>query len=344
MSCDARDELRVACGLQRTSAPPPRALPDPWLTIMLDLVFLRTFLAIYRTGSITKAAKALHLTQPAVSQHLKALEVQVGGKLFRRHARGVVATPTAQELNARIGQHLDALQAVGDYFLAGQREARGILHFGAPVDLLAGRIVPALAGRLDPLALRLIFHPASEPDLTAMLREGELDVIFTTETPPSDVHHEAIFREEHALFVGVRRWQEIAALGVEERAANLVLGPFVSYAHDMPEVRELFLSSLGVELHGAPSVIVPDHRAVAAAVRSSRCVAALPRYVAEPLTHGGELFEVTLGAEHSCDKQVWLAARPGSKASPRWKIVRAALRDAFHGECGADGASPSRVA
>src|SRR5579859_3955794 len=89
-------------------------------TFMLDLVFLRTFLAIHRSGSITKAAKALHLTQPAVSQHLKALEVQIGAKLFRRNPRGVVPTPAAEELSMRIGQHLDALQAVGEEFVHGQ--------------------------------------------------------------------------------------------------------------------------------------------------------------------------------------------------------------------------------
>lgn len=69
---------------------------------MADLAWLRTFVAIHRTGSLTRAAKKLNLTQPAISQQLKALEGQLGWPLFARNARGVVATPAGDELAALV--------------------------------------------------------------------------------------------------------------------------------------------------------------------------------------------------------------------------------------------------
>ena len=54
----------------------------------LDLVHLRSFLAIVRYGGYHRAAEALHLTQPAVSRHMRRLEEQLGEPLFAR-GRGV---------------------------------------------------------------------------------------------------------------------------------------------------------------------------------------------------------------------------------------------------------------
>lgn len=54
----------------------------------------QTFLAVYRMGSYTKAAAQLNLTQPAVSQHIKALEERYGCPLFVYANK--VLTPTEQ--------------------------------------------------------------------------------------------------------------------------------------------------------------------------------------------------------------------------------------------------------
>ena len=79
---------------------------------MSHLLYLRSFLSVYRHNSISRAADALHLTQPAVSRHIKVLEGRLGCKLFERLPRGLAATPAANELERQVGSHLDALEAV----------------------------------------------------------------------------------------------------------------------------------------------------------------------------------------------------------------------------------------
>ena len=59
---------------------------------MSHLSHLRTFLEAYRSGSFSKAAELLGITQPAASQHIQSLETLVGKRLFIRQARGVTAT------------------------------------------------------------------------------------------------------------------------------------------------------------------------------------------------------------------------------------------------------------
>ncbi len=106
----------------------------------LDL--LRTFLAVYRAGSLTAAAAQLHLSQPAVSKQLHALEQQRGRPLFVRGARGVVPTHEAHVLARDVGPHLDALEAVA---VASADAPAATVHFGGPADLLALKVAPALA-------------------------------------------------------------------------------------------------------------------------------------------------------------------------------------------------------
>jgi len=58
----------------------------------LDPAHLRSFDAVVRHGGYHRAAEALHLTQPAVSRHIRRLEEQLGEPLFRKRGRGVELT------------------------------------------------------------------------------------------------------------------------------------------------------------------------------------------------------------------------------------------------------------
>ena len=58
----------------------------------MELTPLKTFLVVADHGHVTRAARALHLTQPAVSAQLAKLEEEVGERLFDRTPKGVVLT------------------------------------------------------------------------------------------------------------------------------------------------------------------------------------------------------------------------------------------------------------
>ena len=68
----------------------------------LNLRHLRALASIARLGSISAAAEAINLTQPAITQALAKLEIQLGQTLFERRANGMVATPAAILIAPRI--------------------------------------------------------------------------------------------------------------------------------------------------------------------------------------------------------------------------------------------------
>jgi DNA-binding transcriptional LysR family regulator len=110
---------------------------------MLDL--LRTFLAVHRAGSFSKAATVLGLSQPAVSNQIRALEVRRGAELFVRGAEGARPTGPADLLAAQIAPHIDALVAAFSPAGSGVSPYESTLHLAGPADFLAARVIPSLA-------------------------------------------------------------------------------------------------------------------------------------------------------------------------------------------------------
>ena len=112
---------------------------------MADLMHLRSFIAIYRSGSIKKASQYLNLSQPAVSGQLRALETQIGRDLFTRTSRGIIPTAAGNELARSSGPHIDALELLGERAQISDYE--GTVHLGGPIEFLACTSSVALLGQ-----------------------------------------------------------------------------------------------------------------------------------------------------------------------------------------------------
>ena len=77
----------------------------------MEIHQLRYFCAIVKTGSFTRAAEAEHVAQPSLSQQIRKLEDEFGGKLFHRLPRGVRLTPLGELFLPRALAILDGVRA-----------------------------------------------------------------------------------------------------------------------------------------------------------------------------------------------------------------------------------------
>jgi len=64
----------------------------------MDIYQLKTLVAVAREGSVTRASEVLHLSQPAVSAHIKAIEDALDLVLFERTPRGMTLTRDGERL------------------------------------------------------------------------------------------------------------------------------------------------------------------------------------------------------------------------------------------------------
>lgn len=81
----------------------------------LELRHLRTLCAIAESGSLTKAAVSLGVTQPALSAQLRAVEDLIGGKLFDRASAGSNPTELGESVVALAAALLDDLAEITDH-------------------------------------------------------------------------------------------------------------------------------------------------------------------------------------------------------------------------------------
>ena len=167
---------------------------------MYDLRRLRSLCAIADHGSLTGAAAALDFTQPAVSQHLAALEAEVGAPLVVRSRGGAQLTPTGALLVGHARAALDRLT------LAEQQVADLVEHEQGRVRLAANS---SALTRLVPLAVADLRRrlPAAEvtiiecgpPKALAELRKGDIDLAVTFRrsgaAAPADVEERTLLEE-----------------------------------------------------------------------------------------------------------------------------------------------------
>ena len=137
-----------------------------------------TFLAVYRSGSFTRAAEQLHITQPAVSQHIRQLEAHYGCTLFSKTGRGVEPTRAGQLLypaldaerhdETRLRAELDSLQ--------GEKNARPPLRLGCTrtiADYVAPRVLTQHLARHP--SEHVLMRTGNTAELVALIDAGEID-------------------------------------------------------------------------------------------------------------------------------------------------------------------------
>ena len=145
---------------------------------MLETKQLRIFKTIVEVGSFTGAGEHLDLSQPAISQQMRALEEQVGVTLLVRTGRSTRPTPAGEVLLQCARQVLEKIEEV-QRVLAEHAEGGGVVRVGTPepaCNYLLPPVVAQLKRRIPKADVRVVSgHP---PDTLARLHGGEVDVAF----------------------------------------------------------------------------------------------------------------------------------------------------------------------
>jgi DNA-binding transcriptional LysR family regulator len=143
----------------------------------VDLKQLNALLAVADAGTVTKAARLLHLEQPAVSRQLKLLETELGLVLFERSRSGMVLTEAGEVLVGYARRAVAELEKAEAELRADRVGTRGIVTVGildSVTDLVAEPLVTAVRRAHPDIELRL--YTAFAGHLRRWLYDGELDM------------------------------------------------------------------------------------------------------------------------------------------------------------------------
>jgi DNA-binding transcriptional LysR family regulator len=150
----------------------------------MELREMRTFIVVVEEGSLSAAARRLHVSQPALSQTMATLERQLGIPLLVRRSTGVQATEAGMtllnEARAVLARHDQALAAVARHTVAGG----SVLRIGIPLELPTDLLTTPLAdlAAAYPGTRVQARHMSTAAQLDA-LRAGDLDLGLVREHP-----------------------------------------------------------------------------------------------------------------------------------------------------------------
>ncbi|MFF5100256.1 MULTISPECIES: LysR family transcriptional regulator [Actinosynnema] len=282
----------------------------------LDLNLLRALEALLDEGSVTGAARRLHLTAPAVSRALARIRRATGDEILVRSGRSMVPTPYATEVRGEVRRLVREAQEV----LSPRRavdlpalERVFLLRWHDSVTELAGpEVLAAVRERAPGVRLRFLGESASDG------REALADVDLGTSAGPAptpDAHHEPVGRDLPVVVLAQDHPLARGALTAERYAAAEHV--VVSRRGALTDRVDALLAELGL----ARTVVAAAPTGVAALRLALRCgaVATVPSSVAGPLAreHGLARRPLPLDAPEITLHLTWHRRHDGDPAH-RW--------------------------
>ncbi|TAM59633.1 LysR family transcriptional regulator [bacterium] len=215
----------------------------------IDLQQVRCFFAVYEAGGFTAAAEALGITQPAVSHHIRRLELQLGAPVFERTGKRVLLTPVGRRILEDVRQIIAGLQRL-DLRAAGGREVvQARVACGVFPSLRSELLTGALRAFQSQYAeAELVLEEQGEPEIVQGVRLGRLDLgVFPAVGAAASLHLARLYDEELCLLVaGGHALAGRGEIDIAELEGLDIVLPARRYA--LRQVVDGVLRAVGIEL------------------------------------------------------------------------------------------------
>jgi DNA-binding transcriptional LysR family regulator len=191
----------------------------------VDVAMLRTFDALMRERSVSRAAARLFLSQPAVSASLSRLRQVFGDPLFTRTAHGVAPTERAHALAVHVERVLAEMALMVDSGTGFDPAASQRIFRVAGSDHASRLMLPALAAELAACGsgIRIFWESGAMAALNERLRKGDVDLAVLPRTQaPRDVEAALLYEDRYVL---------VARQGHPRLAADATLETFCDTPH-----------------------------------------------------------------------------------------------------------------
>ncbi|HTJ11255.1 MAG TPA: LysR family transcriptional regulator [Dinghuibacter sp.] len=235
---------------------------------MVNLEWYRTFKAVYQTGSLTAASKALFISQPNVSQHLASLEAHVGKTLFERKPR-IVPTDYGKLMYTQIVEPLGRLEDVEAHFNAMSfKKQTPLIRLGVVQEYFHA----VLSSRVSTVDANLVVSFGSTRELLDKLHKGLLDFVVSTKLPYKNLVFEPVLQEHYVIAASSsvdtsvfdRCVSEEDWAGVE---AWLLFKPWMAYTTDLAIIRRFWIKNFNKRPVIKPYCVIPDMTVILSALR-----------------------------------------------------------------------------
>ncbi len=142
---------------------------------MVDLELYRIFKIVADEENLTKASEILHISQPAVTKHIKNLENELKVKLFKRSKYGMILNENGKKLYLQIKDSIDVLSKLEDIFNIHKEINLGV-HVNMPSKIYNSAISKFYESHQNNI---INIHQLTAENMFSMLEKQKIDLAFS---------------------------------------------------------------------------------------------------------------------------------------------------------------------
>jgi DNA-binding transcriptional LysR family regulator len=168
----------------------------------VKLDWLRSFLAVADQGGFSRAARALHMSQPAISTHVKELEENLGTRLFEKIGGKISLSPSGEAVAAEARGVLEGVRRLREAAARSETEVRGTLAVGASTTP-GNYLLPPLLGEFERRhpGAHTVLRIGNSARILELLSRNEVDLGVVGIAPSGrDIVGTPVWRDEIVVF------------------------------------------------------------------------------------------------------------------------------------------------
>lgn len=261
---------------------------------MVNLELYRVFYVVAKCGSLTKAAEELYISQPAVSQAIKQLESQLGGKLFNRTHKGMELTETGgKQIFDTVEKALKLFDDAESKYAELKDTATGIVRICASDTVSTHFLLPYIKEYHQKYPnVNLILQNCTSSETIELLKSNKGDVGFVNlPIDDTDINLSNTVMQLHDTFVASENFKELTEGVVDLKRLQDYPLLMLELSTATRQAIVSFAHSQGIHLH--PEIELASLELMVQLAKNGIGIACIPReFVLHELNEENSLLEI----------------------------------------------------
>jgi DNA-binding transcriptional LysR family regulator len=177
---------------------------------VVNLELYRIFKTVAEEENLTKASEILHISQPAVTKHIKNLENELNIQLFKRSKYGMILNENGKKLYSKIKDSIDILLKAEDIFNIHRSINLGV-HVNMPNKIYNNAISKFYESNQNSI---INIHQLTAENMFSMLEKQKIDIAF------SKKYSDEIYNSKEIKFIKIGELQDVFIVNANSQYLN----------------------------------------------------------------------------------------------------------------------------
>jgi len=177
---------------------------------MINLELYRIFKIVADKENLTKASEVLHISQPAVTKHIKNLENQLNTQLFKRSKYGMILNENGKRLYLQIKDSIEVLEKAEGLFNTHKDINLGV-HVNMPNKIYDNAIMKFYESYQNSI---INIHQLTAENMFSMLEKQKIDIVF------SKKYSDELYNPEEIKFIKIGELHDVFVVNANSKYLN----------------------------------------------------------------------------------------------------------------------------